>query len=151
MQLVPVDGKGVIRLDRLREMLDKDTALLSIQLANNEVGVIQPVAEAAALAHEVGALVHCDAAQALGKIECQVADLRIDLASFSAHKAYGPKGVGVLYVRAGLARRHLAPVFGGGGQELGLRPGTLNVPGVVGTRPLRAPVPPSCAVLSVRG
>ena len=130
--VVPVDATGVILLDRLRDMLDDETALLSIQLANNEIGVVQPVAEAAAMAREVGALVHCDAAQALGKIRCTVADLGVDFASFSSHKVYGPKGVGALYVRAGTMRRSLAPVLGGGGQELGLRPGTLNVPGIVG-------------------
>jgi cysteine desulfurase len=129
---LPVDQAGLIRIDILRQMLDNDTALVSVQLANNEVGVIQSVRQVADLAHEVGALVHSDAAQGIGKIDCHVDELNVDMASFSAHKIYGPKGIGALFLRQGLAHRLIEPVFGGGGQELGFRPGTLNVPGIIG-------------------
>lgn len=132
VEQIPVDGTGMIRVEALRERLRPDVLLVSVQAANNEVGTIQPIREVAELAHGVGAIVHCDATQLLGKIACHVHELRVDLASFSGHKVYGPKGVGVLFARRGLARRKLMPVFGGGGQEFGFRPGTLNVPGIVG-------------------
>jgi cysteine desulfurase len=129
---ISVDSMGMIRVEALRERLRPDVLLVSVQAANNEVGTIQPIREVAELAHGVGAIVHCDAAQLLGKIACHVHELGADLASFSGHKVYGPKGVGVLFVKRGLAGRKLMPVFGGGGQEFGFRPGTLNVPGIVG-------------------
>jgi cysteine desulfurase len=113
----------------LRSALRPTTALVSIMTANHEIGVIQPLAEIARLAHGAGALVHSDAAQAAGKIRVDVAALGVDLMSLSAHKMYGPKGVGALYLRRGV---QLAPLFAGGGQERGLRPGTLPTPLCVG-------------------
>lgn len=129
---MPVDGTGVVRVDAVKRRLGPDVLLVAVQAANNEVGAIQPIAAIAELAHQHGALVHCDAAQALGKIEVDLADLGVDIASFSGHKVYGPKGIGVLFLRRGLADFRIAPLFAGGGQEFGLRPGTLNVPGIVG-------------------
>jgi len=127
----PVNQAGVIDLEFLRHCITPAVALVSVQAANNEVGVVQPVAEVSELAKKIGALFHCDAAQALGKIPFDVRRLGVDFASFSAHKVYGPKGVGALYVRADL-RNELRPVLFGGGQEGGLRPGTLSVPSIVG-------------------
>ncbi len=104
--------------------------LLSIQAANNEIGTLQPLCDASRLAAERGVLVHSDAAQILGKVPFSVEALQLDFASLSAHKCYGPKGVGALWVRGGAARAPLAPLTFGGGQESGLRPGTLNAPAV---------------------
>ena len=101
-------------------------------LANNETGTLQPIREIAAACRERGVLLHCDATQAVGKIPVDVDALGVDLLSFSAHKIYGPKGVGALYVRRRKPRLHLVPLLDGGGHEQGLRSGTLNVPGVVG-------------------
>jgi cysteine desulfurase len=120
---------GGIDQDDLRAKVDERTALLSLMLANNETGVVLPVAEAAALAHEKGALVHCDAVQAAGKIEVDVKALGVDLLSISAHKLYGPKGVGALYVRRGTS---LTAFVRGGSQERNRRAGTENVAGAVG-------------------
>jgi cysteine desulfurase len=125
--VLPVEPDGRVNIQAAREAIDENTLLVSIQAANGEVGTIQPVAEIAALAHEVGALVHCDAAQAVGKIPVDVSAWDLDMLSFSGHKIYGPKGVGALYIRRGLASQ-LAPLQRGGGQERGLRPGTLPVP-----------------------
>jgi cysteine desulfurase len=129
---IPVNRRGTVDLDWLREKLDDSVLLVSVQAASNEIGTIQPIAEIAALSHGVGATFHCDAAQAFGKITIDVRKCGIDLLSLSAHKVYGPKGVGALYVRGGLRAAPLSPVLFGGGQESGLRPGTLNVPGIVG-------------------
>lgn len=122
-RLAPVDQDGRLDLEALAQALDDDVLLLCVMAANNVTGIIQPVGEAAALAREVGAMIHCDAAQAGGRIPIDVFDLDVDFLSLSAHKMYGPPGVGALYVSAAAAI-HPGPVFFGGGQENGLRPGT---------------------------
>lgn len=126
----PVDRRGRLDINALDRLVDERTLLVSIMAANNETGVIQPVAEAAAIARRAGALVHCDAAQAVGKIPLNVIDFDIDYLSLSAHKFYGPLGIGALYVSASAPTPN-ALVFGGG-QEGGLRPGTLPTPLCVG-------------------
>jgi cysteine desulfurase len=128
---VPVLPSGILSLDMMADAVSDGPFLVSVQAANNEVGVVQPVEEIADIAHSGGALFHCDAAQMLGKLPFDVSKLGIDLASFSAHKLYGPKGIGALYV-SNRIRQSLRPVLAGGGQEAGLRPGTVNVPAVVG-------------------
>jgi cysteine desulfurase NifS len=127
--VLPVDGQGRVRPESLAEALRPDTALVSIMLANNETGTLQPVADLAAVARSRGVPFHTDAVQALEKIPLDVEELGVDLLSLSAHKIHGPKGVGALYVRHGLK---LAPLLTGGGQEHGLRSGTENVAGIVG-------------------
>jgi cysteine desulfurase len=117
--------------DVARAMTD-ETILVSVMLANNEIGTIEPVAEIARLAHERGAWVHTDAVQAVGKLPVDVDELDVDLLAMSAHKTYGPKGSGALYVRSQPRKIGLAPGICGGGQERGLRSGTHNVPGIVG-------------------
>ena len=129
---LPVDQYGLIDLDDLRKAITPRTILISIMFANNEIGTIAPVKEIGAIAHEHGVLFHTDAAQAVGHVPVDVEDMHIDLLSFSAHKIYGPKGIGGLYVRRRNPRVKVAPVIYGGGHELGLRSGTLNVPGIVG-------------------
>jgi len=127
---LPVDARGLPRRDALAEALDGGTALLSLILANNETGVVnRGLPEAAAAARAVGALVHTDAVQALGKVPVRPAELGVDLLSFTGHKLGGPKGAGALWARAGT---RLAPLFAGGGQERGRRGGTENVPAIVG-------------------
>ena len=130
--LVGVDEVGRVNLGELEHALRDDTVLISLMLANNETGTIQPVAEAAGLARSRGALVHCDAAQGVGKIPVDVDELDVDLLTASAHKFYGPKGVGALWIRHRRPPIRLASVIFGGGQEGGLRSGTPNVPGAVG-------------------
>ncbi len=147
VSLLDVGQEGRIALDELEAALRDDTVLVSLMLANNETGVIQPVTEAAALAKKRGALVHCDAAQGIGKIPVSVAELGVDMLSISAHKLYGPKGVGALWVRHSRPRLELARVLFGGGQEGGLRSGTPNLPGglpgeilAVGPKISRSPI-----------
>jgi cysteine desulfurase len=123
---------GLLDPRALAGALRDDTMLVSVMLANNEIGVIQPLAEIAMICHARGAILHCDATQAVGKIPLDVQALGIDLMSFSAHKMYGPKGVGALYVRRGSPQLRLEPQIVGGGHEAGLRSGTLDVPGIVG-------------------
>jgi len=130
--VLPVDANGVLDEDRLAGALRPDTTLVSVMLANNETGVLQPLAAVAAVCRARGILVHTDATQAVGRIEADVAALGVDLLSFSGHKIYGPKGVGALYVRRHRPRLRLAPLLDGGGHEQGLRSGTLNAPGIVG-------------------
>ena len=129
--VVPVDSDGLIRLDALAHAITAETVLVSVMAANSEIGVIQPLAEIGALCRERGVLFHTDAAQAFGKIPLDVEAMSIDLISLSAHKAYGPKGIGALYVRR-RPRARLASLFDGGGQERGLRSGTLPTPLCVG-------------------
>jgi len=129
---VPVDKGGVVDPEAVAQAIQEDTLLVSIMLVNNEIGTIQPVAEIARLCHERGVLVHCDATQGVGKLPVNVQALGVDMLSLSAHKFYGPKGVGLLYLRRRRPPIQLVPLFHGGGQEQGLRAGTLNVPGIVG-------------------
>ena len=129
---LPVTEDGVVDLAAARKAIKPGTGLVSVQLANNETGVIQPVSELAELAHSVGAFFHCDAVQALGKMPFSLADLGVDSAAFSAHKVHGPKGVGFLYLRSGANCFPFPKPLAGGGQERGVRPGTHNVPGIVG-------------------
>jgi cysteine desulfurase len=130
--LLPVGEDGLLDLDRLAEVADEKTVLVSVMVGNNEIGVVQPLADIAAVAHRRGALVHTDAVQGAGKIPVDLAALDVDLASISAHKMYGPKGVGALIVRRRKPAIALDPLFHGGHQELGIRSGTLNVPAIVG-------------------
>lgn len=127
-----VDSEGLINLDELKRAFTPGTFLVCIMLANNETGVIQPIREIASIAHHHQAWMMSDCVQAFGKIPLNVDDLGIDIMPFSAHKFYGPKGVGGLYVRRRNPRVKLAPQIHGGGHEKGLRSGTLNVPGIVG-------------------
>jgi cysteine desulfurase len=120
---------GLVDLDGLRDAIQQNTAVVSVMYANNEIGVIQPVAEIGAICREKKVLFHCDAVQAFGKIPVDVNAAKIDLMSVSAHKMYGPKGVGALYVRRGV---RVDAQMDGGGHENGMRSGTLNVPGIVG-------------------
>jgi cysteine desulfurase len=126
---LPVDEHGIVNPESLRLALREDTTIVSIMLANNEVGTIEPIAELAAIAREAGALFHTDAVQAFGHMPTNVDELNVDLLSLSAHKLYGPKGTGALYVRTGV---RLAPLIDGGGQERKLRAGTENMAGIVG-------------------
>ncbi len=124
LTVLPVGSDGLIDLDRLAEALDEETSLVSIMAVNNEIGVIQPLAEIGALCRAKGAYFHCDAAQAAGKLPIDVRAMNIDLLSVSGHKMYGPKGIGALFVRR-RPRVRLEPLMDGGGQERGLRSGTL--------------------------
>jgi cysteine desulfurase len=129
---LPVQKDGRISLDDLRAAITDKTILITIMSANNEIGVLQPVAEIGAIAKEKGILFHTDAVQAVGKVPFDVNTVKADLVSMSAHKFYGPKGVGALYVRRRNPRVLLAEQISGGGHERGMRSGTLNVPGIVG-------------------
>ena len=129
---LPVDDKGLVSLEDLQAAITDKTILITIMTANNEVGVIQDIQAIGKIAHERGVLFHTDAVQAVGKVPFNVNDMNVDLASLSAHKMYGPKGVGALYVRRRNPRVLLTPIIDGGGHERGMRSGTLNVPGIVG-------------------
>ncbi len=127
-----VDSFGQISLDALRAALTPETVLVSLMMGNNEIGTLQPVAEIGALCREHGVLFHSDATQCIGKMPVSMETLPIDLMSLTAHKMYGPKGVGALYVRRRAPRVRLTAQMDGGGHERGMRSGTLNVPGIVG-------------------
>lgn len=126
---LPVRADGLIDLDQLKNSFTPETILVSIMAANNEIGVLQPLEEIGTLCRERNVLFHSDAVQALGRMPLDVSKFKLDLASLTAHKCYGPKGCGALYVRSGVK---VAPVIDGGGHEGGMRSGTLNVPGIAG-------------------
>jgi cysteine desulfurase len=130
--VLPVDKQGIIDLDQLRSSIRKDTLLIAAMYANNETGVIHPIAKIAEIAKEHDVLFFCDATQAVGKKPVKVKHEGIDLMAFTAHKMYGPKGVGVLYVKKQTPKIEIAPLLYGGGHERKLRSGTLNVTGIVG-------------------
>ena len=129
---MPVQKDGLIDLDDLKRAMDDKTILVTIMAANNEIGVLQPVTEIGKLCHERGVIFHTDATQYVGKVPTDVNKQNIDVMSISAHKMYGPKGVGALYVRRKNPRVQLSALIDGGGHERGMRSGTLNVPGIVG-------------------
>jgi cysteine desulfurase len=129
---LPVQKDGLIDLEELKRAMDDKTILVTIMAANNEIGVLQPIAEIGKICREKGVLFHTDAVQAVGKVPVDVNKQNIDLASISAHKIYGPKGVGALYVRRRNPRVQVSPIIDGGGHERGMRSGTLNVPGIAG-------------------
>ena len=128
---LPVTGEGLVRPSDFKDIISQhdDVALVSIMYANNEVGTVQPIKELADIVHRASALFHTDAVQATGKVPINVKSLGVDMMSMSSHKINGPKGVGALYVRSGL---NIMPIIHGGGQEMSLRSGTENVPGIVG-------------------
>lgn len=128
----PVDHFGMVNLDALKTLATPETLLVSIQAANSEIGTVQPLREIAEIAKQAGALFHCDATQAVGRVLLDWQTLPIDLLSLSGHKLYGPKGSGALIVRKSVRQTGIAPLMRGGGQEGGLRPGTHNVPAIVG-------------------
>lgn len=129
---LPVDKYGMVNPDDVRNAITDKTVLISIMMANNEIGTINPIKEIGKIAKEKGILFHCDATQGVGKIPVNVQEMGIDLMAFSAHKIYGPKGVGALYVRKKAPRVRLVPIIDGGGHERGMRSGTLPVPLIVG-------------------
>ncbi|MBX6359405.1 IscS subfamily cysteine desulfurase [Pseudacidobacterium ailaaui] len=129
---LPVKADGLIDLEDLKRAIDDKTILVTIMFANNEIGVIQPVAEIGKICREKGVLFHTDAVQAVGKVPVDVNAMNIDVLSLSGHKIYGPKGVGALYVRRRNPRVQISEQINGGGHERGMRSGTLNVPGIVG-------------------
>jgi cysteine desulfurase len=129
---LPVKPDGLVDLDQLNDAFTDKTILVSIMAANNEIGVLQPLEEIGKLCRQRGVLFHSDAVQALGKVPLDVNKMNIDLASLTAHKLYGPKGCGALYVRRKNPRVQISAIIDGGGHERGMRSGTLNVPGIVG-------------------
>lgn len=129
---LPVDRYGVVDVDELRRAITERTILISIMAANNEVGTLQPIKLIGQLAKEKGVFFHTDATQGVGKVPIDVDDMGIDLLSMTAHKVYGPKGIGALYVRSRNPRVRISALIHGGGHERGMRSGTLNVPGIVG-------------------
>tara|TARA_B100001750_G_scaffold214179_1_gene197176 strand:- start:111 stop:1325 length:1215 start_codon:yes stop_codon:yes gene_type:complete len=129
---LPVDKFGMVNPEDVRGAITDKTILISVMLANNEIGTINPIKEIGKIAKEKGVLFHCDATQGVGKIPVDVQDMGIDLMSFTSHKIYGPKGVGALYVRRKAPRVRLVPMIDGGGHERGMRSGTLPVPSIVG-------------------
>ncbi|MDO8835005.1 MAG: cysteine desulfurase family protein [Vicinamibacterales bacterium] len=145
--VVPCDGDGLVDPDRWREAIDDDTAIVSLMLANNETGVIEPVAACARLARERGALVHTDAVQAAGKMPIDVGALGVDMLTLSAHKFGGPQGAGVLWVRRGLT---LTPQIAGGRQERGRRAGTENVAAIAATGAAAAEARRTLSIAAVR-
>ena len=126
---IPVDSGGRVNPEDVRKAIRPDTILVSIMHANNEVGTIQPIAEIGEITREAGVLLHTDAVQSAGKLPLDVKQLNVDMLSISAHKLYGPKGMGLMYLRK---RTRVTPLLHGGGQERGRRAGTTNVPGIVG-------------------
>jgi cysteine desulfurase len=147
---LPVQKDGRISLDELRAAITDKTILISVMTANNEIGVLQPVAEIGAIAKEKGILFHTDAVQAVGKVPFDVNQVKADLVSLTAHKMYGPKGIGALFVRRRNPRVLLAEQINGGGHERGMRSGTLNVPGIVGLGKAAAICQAEMATESVR-
>jgi cysteine desulfurase len=129
---MPVQKDGLVDLDDLKRAMDDKTILVTIMAANNEIGVVQPIAEIGKLCHEKGVIFHTDATQYVGKVAMDVIKQNLDLVSISGHKMYGPKGVGALYVRRKNPRVQLSAIIDGGGHERGMRSGTLNVTGIVG-------------------
>jgi cysteine desulfurase len=129
VETCPVDEYGMILLDDLEKLVDDDTVLVSVMIANGEIGTIQPVKEAAEIAHKHDALFHTDATAAMGQIRLDVKELEVDLMTLSSNDLYGPKGVGALYIRKGV---RVAPHMIGGGQEQGIRSGSENIPGIAG-------------------
>ena len=129
---LPVDKFGMVNPEDVRGAITDKTILISVMLANNEIGTINPIKEIGKIAKEKGVLFHSDATQGVGKIPVDVQDMGIDLMSFTSHKIYGPKGVGALYVRRKAPRVRLVPMIDGGGHERGMRSGTLPVPSIVG-------------------
>jgi cysteine desulfurase len=129
---LPVDKYGMVDPDAVRNAITDKTVLITIMWANNEIGTIHPIAEIGKIAKEKGIVFHCDAVQAVGKVPVDVEKAGVDLASISAHKIYGPKGIGAIYVRSKGPRVRLTPQIDGGGHERGMRSGTLNVTGIVG-------------------
>jgi len=129
VKYLPVDHYGMVDLGELEQSISKNTFLISIMYANNEIGTIEPVKEIGKIAHEHDICFHTDAVQAVGKVPIDVKKLPVDLLALSAHKLYGPKGIGALYIRNGVK---IQPIIHGGGHERGLRSSTLNVPGIVG-------------------
>lgn len=127
-----VSADGLISADDVKRAITDETILVSVMLANNEIGVIQPITEIGRICRERGVIFHTDAAQGAGKIPFNVVEACVDLASISSHKLYGPKGIGALYIRRASPRIRLVPIIDGGGHERGLRSGTLNVPAIVG-------------------
>jgi len=129
---LPVDQKGLVDIEVAERVIDDKTLLVSIQGASNETGTIQSVFQIASIGRSHGALIHSDCAQLLGKVPLSVFDLCLDFASFSAHKMYGPKGIGALFISRKISRSQLSPIHFGGGQEQAIRPGTLNTPAIIG-------------------